>query len=108
MTEPHRDPVDTLLREAFAADRARTPAPQTTARVMAVIRRRQLRRRLVLGAGGAGGLALALMSARPALDALMATFAGPLSSAWNDSALALGALAVVVGVWLLILEEEAG
>ncbi|MEQ8860690.1 MAG: hypothetical protein RIC56_18765 [Pseudomonadales bacterium] len=108
MTEPDRDPLDILLREAFAADQARSPAPDVAERVIARIRRRQFWRRLVLGAGAGVGVIVGLNSARPAVTALITAIGAQAPGTWNDGALVVGALALGIGAWWLVLEEEAG
>ncbi len=108
MTDPGSDPVDVLLRDAFAADLASVDVPAVTARVMARIRSHDRWRRLLLGTGMVIGLGVAAVASTPTLETLIAALQAPLRNGLQDSALTLGALAILAGVWMLILEEEAG
>lgn len=100
------DPVERLLREAVAADRADHPAPAVAARVMARIRCRRRLRSALLGVAAALG-ATGVVLTEPALTALATAIAGGLPGGWHDHALPLMTLALCGAGWMVLIEEEA-
>lgn len=107
MSDMNPDPLDVLLRDAFARDLERTEVRSVTDRVMARIRRRQQRRLGILAAAVVLGAMAASAFAARLVEQLLSVLATSLSSGWQDSALAFAVVALIAGMWLVILEEEA-
>jgi hypothetical protein len=103
-----RDPLDDLLRSAFAADRARTSPVEIAGRVMARIRWLQRLRVLTLTAALLVGLAALAVSVEPALTALGGIIDQRIATVaeWQSSTLALMLLAVVGAGWLMVMDWE--
>lgn len=101
-----RDPLDDMLREAFAADLARTPPVQVTARVMARIRRHQRVRLLTLAGTLLTGLLVLAVSVEPALAVLAELVNDNLPGAWRHDGLPLAMLALLGGASLMLLDGE--
>jgi len=111
MSEMNRqDPIDTLLGDAFAAERRALPEAPIARQVLNCIRRQRRRRQALLGSGLAGGLAATAASAGPlltelgrALEALV-----PAAAAFDGAAVPIAAAALLLGFGVLVfLEEEA-
>jgi hypothetical protein len=104
------DPIDNLLRGAFAADRDRTPTVAVAEQVMARIRARQRIREITLVSTTLAGLATLLLFLQPGLDYLTGylteTLLDHLPTDFQANILALTLIAAVGAAWLMVLDEE--
>ena len=101
-----RDPLDDLLRDAFAADRAWTPPVHVADGVMVRIRRRQRARTLILAAATAVGLVALGASIEPALGGLLDLVNAYRPAQWLDDTLALTVLVVAGTASLMLMDWE--
>lgn len=100
------DPVDALLRNAFAADLERTETPPVVARAMARIRRQQRIRLLTVASALLVGLLLLAASVQPALAVLTEALRQYLPQDLHDNLPMLAVLAALGATWLLVLDGE--
>lgn len=116
------DPLDQLLRKAYADDQARATLPSVSPRVMARVRTRRRLRALLLSVATGVGLAILLVSAGPALqaltEALTEALADALAGRLNQGlaliegglpldSLAFALLAIVLASGLMLASDEA-
>jgi hypothetical protein len=107
------DPLDELLRKAYADDQARAAMQSVSPRVMARVRAHRRLRALLLSVAAGVGLAILLVSAGPALqaltDALMEHLNQGLALVENGrplDSLAFALLVIVLAGGLLLASDE--